>query len=165
MLLIRHLERLPDHFRKYAGTLNIFSPVDLRDFLAIARAFRDGVGKRFGECVQYRPVAELGPDSGRLHLHYAMTSDGVDVEKAAVRAIWSAACGGCRVNVDHGSMRDVGTWTRYLFKADEVYHDPGNPAECVKLFAKYAPRLPQATRDFFPGKVKAAHWREWKKGA
>jgi hypothetical protein len=165
MLQARYLSSLPCHVHKYAGTLNVFGPVELGDFLTSFKSFREGIRKRFGSGVKFRPVTEVGPDARRLHLHYAMTSDGIEVAKADVESIWREACGGRRVRVVHGSMRDVVAWSRYIFKADDhhhQYHDPADPSNCVVLFAKHSRKLPQATPGFFPAKVKAALWDEWK---
>jgi hypothetical protein len=161
LLMTRHLERLPGHVAKYAGTLNVFGLVELVDVLAIYRAFQNGIRKRFGNSVQLRPVTEIGPRCGRVHVHYAMTSDGVEVTKADVSELWRDASGGRRIQVDHKPIEDIPTWSRYMFKAELKYHEPGNP-DCVVLFAKGSPRLPQGTRDFFPAKVKAALWEEWR---
>ncbi len=139
----------------------MFGRVELGDFLAIYRAFAKGIRKRCGESVQLRPVTEIGPRCGRFHVHFAMTSEGVEVTKGDVEAIWRDACGDRRIQVDHEPMDDIPTWCRYIFKAADKYHEPGNP-DCVVLFAKGSPRLPQATRDFLPAKVKAALWDEWK---
>ncbi len=160
MLLARHLESLPGHVAKYAGTLNVFGLVELVDFLTIYRAFQKGIRKRFGESVQLRPVTEIGPRCGRFHVHYAMTSDGVEVTKGDVSEVWRDACGNRRIQVDHKPIEDVSTWSLYMFKAEWKYYEPGNP-DCVVLFAKGSPRLPQANRDFLPAKVKAALWDEW----
>jgi hypothetical protein len=165
MLLIRHLQRRPAHFRRYFGTLKVLAPIGIDDFIAIVKAFRKGMGKRFGAAVQYRPFIEVGPRCGGLHLHYAMTSDGVDVAKADVAKAWNAAGGGRGVRVKHEPMRDVPRCIRYLCKADDEHHqhhDPADPSKCVVLFAKCSPRLPQATAGFFPGKIKAELWQEWK---
>ncbi len=162
MLQARYLESLPCHVHKYAGTLNVFGPGELGDFLAIFKLFREGIRKRFGNSVKFRPVTEVGPRCGRLHLHIAMTSDGIEVAKADVESIWRDACGGRRVRVDHKPMWDIAGWCRYMWKDGWKYHDPSDPKNCVVLFAKGSPKLPQATPGFFPGKVKAALWEEWK---
>jgi hypothetical protein len=160
MILARHFESLPGHVAKFAGTLNVFGVVELGDFLAIYRAFQKGIRKRFGESVQLRPVTEIGPRCGRFHVHYTMTSDGMEVTKAEILEVWRDACGNRRIQVDHKPIEDVSTWARYMFKTEWKYYEPGNP-DCVVLFAKGSPRLPQATRDFLPAKVKAALWDEW----
>jgi hypothetical protein len=166
LLMTRHLERLPGHVAKYAGTLNVFGAVDLVSFLAMYRRFQKGIRKRFGTCVQIRPVTEIGPRSHRPHIHYAMTADGIEITKADIESVWRDACDGYRIQVDHKPIGDIGTWSRYMFKYDSAYskhYSPGNP-DCVVLFAKGSPRLPQATRDFMPGKVERALWIEWKAG-
>jgi hypothetical protein len=162
MLLARYLESLPDHVRLFAGSLNVFGVVELGDFLTIFKSFREGIRKRFGNSVKFRPVTEVGPRSGRLHLHYAMTSDGIEVTKAEVESIWREACGGRRVRVFHVPMWDIAGWSRYLWKDGWKYHDPSDPKNCVVLFSKGSPKLPQATPGFFPSKIKAAFWAEWK---
>jgi hypothetical protein len=162
--MTRHLERLPDHFRLYAGTLNVFGAVDLVSFLAMYRRFQKGIRQRFGTCVQIRPVTEIGPRNGRPHIHYALTADGIEITKAEIESVWQDACGDRRIQVDHKTLGDTATAIRYMFKSASIYskyYSPGNP-DCVVLFAKRSPRLPQATRDFMPTKVKRALWIEWK---
>ncbi len=162
MLLARHLERLPGHVRLYAVTLNVFGLVELGAFLAIFKSFREGIRKRFGNSVKFRPVTEVGLRSGRLHSHIVMTSDGVEVTKADVESIWRDACGNRRIQVDHKPLWDIAGWCRYMWKDGWKWHDLSDPKNCVVLFAKGSPKLPQATPGFFPGKVKAALWEEWK---
>jgi hypothetical protein len=89
-----------------------------------------------------------------------MTGDGVEVTKADVESIWRGACGNRRIQVDHKLIGDVSTWVRYMFKSEWKYHEPGN-RDCVVLFAKGTPRLPQATRAFFPAPAKNNLWRGW----
>jgi hypothetical protein len=162
MLLARYLERLPGHVRLYAVTLNVFGLVELGAFLAIFKSFREGIRERFGNSVKFRPVTEVGPRSGRLHSHIVMTSDGIEVTKDDVESIWRDSCGGRRIQVDHKPLWDIAGWCRYMWKDGWKWHDPSDPKNCVVLFSKGSPKLPQATPGFFPGKVKAELWEEWK---
>jgi hypothetical protein len=158
LLLTIHLRRLPDHFRLYAGTLNVFGPVGLADHMAIREAFREGIGERFGPAVQFQAVAEAGRDDGRLHYHHTMWSDGPEVDAAEVRAIFRGACDGRQINVDHGEMRSMAA-ARYMFKPGRWHYAPGS-SKPVKLLARGTGRITWGTRGFFPKPVKEAIWAE-----
>ncbi len=105
-------------------------------------------------------VSEVGPVRGRLHDHFVMVSDGVEVSASEVSRLWRDACDGepdARFNW-HGPIREVSGWSKYIFKDNDAYHDPRNP-KCVRLLAKGTPNLTWGSR-FISEKQRDAIWAE-----
>jgi hypothetical protein len=78
-----------------------------------------------------------------------------------VSTLWRKACGdhpGAKVH-EHGPIRNVSDWSNYIFKDDNKYHDPENPAECVRLLAKGTPNLTWGSR-LISEKQRDAIWSE-----